>query len=110
MKEEENALRYNKNKPCWSLVHFGSLLPMIKVLEFGASKYSPDNWKKPMDKKRLLESAQRHLAALMDGEELDSETGESHMGHLMCNAMFYNYHFVIPKPEKNDPDQDRKFN
>lgn len=90
------ALRYNNEKPKWSLVHFGSFIPMVKVLMFGAKKYSPDNWKKPMDKKELLDSMQRHMAALMDGEELDPESGESHIGHLMCNTMFFSYHFVIP--------------
>ena len=34
---------------------------------------------------------QRHLAELMDGNEIDDESGLPHMGHLQCNAMFYNY-------------------
>lgn len=124
MKEE--ALRYNTGKPQWSLVHYESIEPMIKVLEYGAHKYSifkddngveytgtqvsvqdvkkmnltlvssgRDNWKKPMDLKKILESLQRHVAALMDGEELDSESEISHMGHIQCNAMFYNYHKKI---------------
>jgi len=33
----------------------------------------------------------RHLSALMDGEEKDKESGISHIGHIQCNAMFYNY-------------------
>lgn len=45
-----------------------------------------------MDKRKILECMQRHLAALMDGEELDPETGISHMGNIQCNAMFYNFH------------------
>lgn len=85
------ADRHNKGKMKWSLVHFKSLEPMIEVLEFGAKKYAPDNWKKGLDKKEILESMMRHLAALMDGESKDSESGISHMGHIMCNAMFYNF-------------------
>ena len=65
---------------------------MIRVLEFGSNKYDRDNWKKPMELKKILESMQRHLAALMDGEEVDSESGLPHMGHIMCNGLFYNYH------------------
>lgn len=65
---------------------------MIRVLEFGAEKYAPENWKKGLDLKEVLESMQRHLAALMDGEEVDIESGIEHMGHIQCNAMFYNYH------------------
>lgn len=34
------GLRYNENKPQWSLVDFDSLESMVKVLEYGAHKYS----------------------------------------------------------------------
>jgi hypothetical protein len=88
---QEKALRYNEGKRKWSLVHFESLEPMVQVLEFGAKKYSPDNWKRGLDKKEILESMMRHLGALMDGQQCDPETGISHMGHIMCNAMFYSY-------------------
>lgn len=121
----EEALRYNTGKPQWSLVHYKSLEPMIRVLEYGAHKYSifindngteyrgsqlspeeakehyilvssgRDNWKKPMDLKKILESMQRHIAALMDGEEFDSESGISHIGHVQCNCLFYDYHKTL---------------
>ena len=90
--ETEHALRYNKGKPKWSYVHFESLEPMIRVLEYGALKYAPYNWQKPMPLVEILESMQRHLAALIDGELVDAESGISHMGHIQANAMFYNYH------------------
>lgn len=89
---DEQAMRFNEGKPKWSLVHFKSLEPMIRVLEFGALKYAPKNWQKSMPLDEILNSMQRHLAAIMDGEEIDSESKISHMGHIMCNAMFYNYH------------------
>jgi hypothetical protein len=91
MLKMEQALRYNEGKVKWGLVHFKSLEPMIRVLMFGAIKYSPDNWKKGLDQREILESTQRHLASLLDGEKNDEESGLSHMGHIMCNAMFYNY-------------------
>lgn len=34
------ALRYNDNKPQWSLVDFNSLEPLVRVLEYGEHKYS----------------------------------------------------------------------
>ena len=61
------------------------------MLEFGAKKYAPENWKKGLDKKEILESMMRHLTALMDGEENDKESGLHHIGHIMCNTMFYRY-------------------
>ncbi len=85
------ADRFNTDKLKWSLVHFKSLEPMVKVLEFGCKKYSADNWKRGLDKKEILESMMRHLTALMDGEACDPESGISHIGHIQCNAMFYSY-------------------
>ena len=88
----EKSQRFNEGKPKWSYVHFKSLEPMVRVLEYGAQKYAPDNWKIGLDLDEILESLSRHLFALMDGEEFDKESGLPHIGHLMCNSMFYNYH------------------
>lgn len=88
---DEKGLRYNDGKRKWSLVHFKSLEPLVEVLEFGAKKYAPENWKKGLDKKEILESMMRHLMSLMDGEALDPESKKHHIGHIMCNAMFYSY-------------------
>jgi hypothetical protein len=96
----EKGQRFNEGKPKWSLVHFGSLLGMVRVLMFGARKYAPDNWKKEMDMKELLESAMRHLTAAIDGEELDAETGETHISHMMCNGMFWQYHYEKQQNKK----------
>lgn len=41
-KEHETALRYNEGKTRWSLVHFPSLEPLVRVLEFWAKKYTKD--------------------------------------------------------------------
>lgn len=87
----KQATRHNKGKLEWSLLHYKSLEPLIKVLMFGANKYSRDNWKLGQDPKKVLESLQRHVAALMDGETNDSESGLPHIGHVMANAMFYSY-------------------
>lgn len=94
---QDVALRYNDGKLKWSLVHYGSLIPMVEVLMFGAQKYSANNWMKPMDSKEILDSLQRHLASLMDGEPHDKESKLHHIGHILCNAMFYSYHNVINK-------------
>lgn len=89
----EKALRYNQGKPQWHLVHFKSLEPLVRTLEFGALKYAPYNWQKPMPLEDILDSMFRHLSSLMDGEHFDKESKIHHMGHVMCNAMFYMYHY-----------------
>lgn len=89
--ETIRAERHNQGKPRWSLVSMKSLLPLVRVLEMGARKYADDNWKLGLKKREVLESAMRHLAELIDGEELDDESGLSHAGHVMANMMFYIY-------------------
>jgi len=67
---------------------------MAKVLEFGAEKYDRNNWmKNAADKCELIDSLERHVAALLDGEELDPDSGLHHIGHIMCNVMFIHHHF-----------------
>jgi len=83
--------RFNEGKLKWSMVDFKSLEPMVRVLEFGAKKYSVDNWKKGLDPKEVLESLLRHAFAISDGEEFDPESGLSHIGHIQCNAMFLEF-------------------
>ena len=127
---EGQARRYNAGKQKWSYLHYKSLDPMLRVLDYGATKYSlyenrngrkinglefkalseveqqeytllesgAHNWKRPgLKPKEILESMQRHLAALMDGEDNDPESGQNHIGHIMCNAMFYEYHLNLQK-------------
>lgn len=94
------GLRYNDGKLKWSYVDWKSLEPMVRVLMFGAQKYEPFNWQKGLNKTEILESMMRHLAALIDGEMNDPESGLPHMGHIQCNAMFYQY--MVNKKEKKE--------
>jgi hypothetical protein len=88
---DNSALRYNSGKLQWSLVDFDALEDMVKVLEFGAKKYSEDNWKKGLKTNEIAESMMRHLFAYLRGEDIDPESGLPHTGHIMCNAMFLSY-------------------
>ena len=88
IKKMEQAERLNSGKAEYSLLDLKSLEPCVRVLEFGARKYSRDNWKKGMPREKIIDSMMRHLAALIDGEENDPESGLSHIGHIQCNALF----------------------
>lgn len=89
---KEKALRYNKGKREWSLVDYKSLEPLVDVLKFGADKYARDNWKLDMPIQSIVDSMIRHVTAFSDGEVNDPESGLPHIGHIMCNAMFIQYH------------------
>lgn len=80
--------RYNTGKVKWSLVDFKSLEPMVRVLEFGAQKYAPENWKKGLKVTEIMESCLRHIFSFLEGQDNDTESDISHLGHAMCNLMF----------------------
>ena len=95
--------RYNLGKPQWSLVPFHALVPMVRVLEFGAKKYSPHNWKDGLPVTEICESMLRHIYAFLEGEDIDPESGLPHWGHIQCNALFLA--FMMEKR----PDMDNRF-
>jgi hypothetical protein len=63
---------------------------VAQVLTFGANKYADHNWRAGdgFDYSRLIGAAYRHLSSFNDGEDLDPETGYSHVDHAMCCLMF----------------------
>ena len=83
--------RFNEGKLKWSLVPQSSLIPMVQVLEFGAKKYGAYNWVKGLSIRETCESLKRHLDAFMEGEDIDSDSGLSHIGHIQCNALFLSW-------------------
>lgn len=70
---------------------------MIEVLMFGAKKYTPNNWKKGLKYTEVCESLQRHLICFLDKEDIDKESKLSHVGHILCNAMFLSYMYLFRK-------------
>jgi hypothetical protein len=61
---------------------------LARVLTFGAKKYAAHNWRKGIVYSRLFDALQRHLWAWWSGEEIDPESGESHLDHAACCLMF----------------------
>lgn len=90
------AIKYDQGKADWSLMPFEALEGVVKVLEFGAQKYSRDNWKVGggLTVTRVLNSCLRHVFAYVRGEKLDPESGLSHIDHAMCNLIFAAYYIM----------------
>ncbi len=79
----------DSSKLRWDLIPTGVLGQVIKVLTFGASKYSDDNWKKVPDRRRRYYAAMmRHVDTWWQGEKIDPESGVHHLAHAICCAMF----------------------
>jgi hypothetical protein len=101
MSEVEKGIRLNAGKPRWSLLPQSSLIPMVRVLEFGAEKYGNHNWQKGLSVVEICESLKRHLDSFMEGEDTDFESFLSHIGHIQCNAMFLAW-MLEHRPELDD--------
>lgn len=82
------GVKHDNGKVQLSLLPYGPLCEIARVLEFGAKKYGRNNWRGGMKWTRLYDAALRHIRASLDGEDLDPETGLPHVAHAACSLMF----------------------
>jgi hypothetical protein len=80
--------KFDNEKPRWELLPSAPLGAIASVLTFGAKKYDAHNWRGGIEYSRLIGAAYRHLSAFNDGEDIDPESGLSHLAHLGCCVLF----------------------
>lgn len=87
--QREIGRKEDNGKLRWDLVPFESLEEIIKVLMYGANKYSDNNWLK-VEKPRIryFAAAMRHLVAWFKGEKFDPESKLHHLAHAGCCILF----------------------
>lgn len=90
------ALRYDVGKLDFTYLEKELREGVAKVMAYGAQKYYRDNWKMSINSDKHDEYMQsilgcllRHAYAIVDGEDTDEESGQSHMAHVATNAMMY---------------------
>ena len=93
--------RYNAGKPDLSLIPLETLEDEARVWMYGEKKYKRFNWMKGMAWSIPLACMLRHLAAYQRGEDIDPESGQPHMAHVMCNARMLTY-YAKHYPEGDD--------
>lgn len=108
------AKKFDSEKPRVDLLPTRALLETSKVLAFGAEKYGENNWREGFKWSRLIGALLRHTFAFMRGEDVDEETGLSHMAHAACCVLFLLEHvllgygvddrFIEAKPEPEKPE------
>jgi len=83
------GMKFDNGKLRWSLLPKGTVPEVVKVLEYGAQKYAPDNWKYVPDARvRYYDAAQRHLESWWNGQEVDEESKQMHLAHAVCCLLF----------------------
>lgn len=94
--------KFDAGKPTTALLPSKPLLEIAKVLDYGARKYAPHNWRKGISYTRVLSAAQRHMWAWNDGETVDKETNLNHIAHAACNLLFLLEYQLSGKVEFDD--------
>lgn len=85
----DQSQKKDGGKDRWSLLPWKGVRWIVKVLGFGAKKYKPGGWRTVDNAvERYGDAAARHLAAYLDGEIIDPESGLPHLAHMSCCAIF----------------------
>jgi hypothetical protein len=83
--EKGSGARFNDSKADFSLLPLCTLEDEIRGWMYGKKKYAAWNWAKGMPWSVPFACAMRHLAAWQRGEDIDPESGITHLGLAMCN-------------------------
>jgi len=82
------------------------------VHKFGAERYGPFNWRKTgVCATTYVSAIMRHLNAWRDGEDLDPESGISHIAHIAssCNILLDAGHCGTLQDDRNKKPQQNTF-
>ena len=72
--------------PLHLLPPIGAILGALACLD-GAKKYGPYNWRKtPISLMSYLGTLERHIKKIIDGEDIDSDSGWPHEAHIIATA------------------------
>ena len=95
---ECKGIKFDSDKLRYDLVPWEAMDDVVAVLNHGARKYSPDNWKiVPEAKARYVAAGLRHMVARAKGEILDPESGLPHTAHAVCCLLFLLWFDKRPK-------------
>lgn len=79
-----------RSKAPLHLIPGPALIYQAYVHDLGARKYGPYNWRNsPVNLTVYLAAMERHLLSVLDGEDLDPESGLPHVAHIAagCNIV-----------------------
>jgi hypothetical protein len=106
-RERGSGARANGGKVSFALVPFHLFSGVARVFMGGKLKYAEWNWAKGMGWSVVVDCVFRHLFKWWYmGEDLDPESGEHHIDHIICNLLMLK-HYTRAYPDGDDrPPQD----
>lgn len=78
------AKKFDQGKPDLSLIPMAALIETAKGFMLGEKKYGRYNYTSGLEASRLIGACLRHTHLWLEGEDLDPESGASHLGHAIC--------------------------
>ena len=97
------ARKDDAQKPRIGLLPPGPLAEVIAVYEFGAAKYSDNNWKQGLPYSRWYNAVWRHVFAWWRGESRDTESKLHHLAHAVFGLLA-----LMQQDMKSTGDDDRE--
>lgn len=92
------AIKFDLGKPQVSLVPQEALLGCARIMTHGAKKYDAHNWCKGFSFSKLYDAIFRHLISSVLGEDIDPDSKEDPLLHIMADAgMLYEIKRYYPE-------------
>jgi hypothetical protein len=93
------APKYDAGKMRLDLVPASGVMAAADVFGYGAQKYYANSWRsgEMVTWSRTYGSIQRHLLSFWSGENIDPESGKSHLSHAITQLMILIEHQNINK-------------
>jgi len=88
------AKKFDSNKPRMDLLSVDAMVAIANIMGMGAKKYGDQNWRQGFAYSRLYAACQRHLTSWWNGDNLDDESGKSHLHHAACCLMMLIEHEI----------------
>lgn len=98
---DEGSSKDDSGKPPISLIPREALEECAHALAYGAEKYSRHGFRAGLRYSRLADAALRHIIKFMDGQDIDDESGKSHLGHALASLAMLAY-MSSKRPDMDD--------
>ena len=106
--KKDKTLHFSADKSGVDQIPVEMLLEWGQVFTMGAKKYGRNNWKSGTDWHEFYGSALRHMFAFWKGEDMDPESGLSHLAHALWNIGAIRYYQLhkLGEDSRDKPDED----
>lgn len=71
----------------FALIPVVPLAEIARVYGYGATKYTPNNWRRGYEWSLSKDALNRHIESFWSGESIDQESGRHHLAHAAFHLL-----------------------